>query len=353
MAGENVWPKSDGDVWFASDTNGLRNSIYNSLVTVPTVSPALAVLAHSATAWTTVEGTNTQVSSDTGVTWANATTDNAAMTGVSKVSSVTKTLGISCDHNSNAVYITSNSGVDWAVASTPITANATRVLDLSFPTATVAVAALDLGTATRGIYFSADAGDTWTICTTGPAADVLAIYMVDGSDGIAIDSAGNIWTTGDSGDNWTDSGQNVTSIAIPSTIIALTSTTGVKLSLNDAATVETFTTGAGGTTRLRLRTAAGGNSYISNLAKITNGNLYFIFYLFNNADSTSNSMTLYRSTDSGVTWQQRALGSTPLSALTILNTNITKSQVVEYDTNKLLILVGNNELMTIDESSGV
>ncbi|MCK4827674.1 hypothetical protein KA005_68740, partial [bacterium] len=203
MAAEGVFPKSDGDILYASEVNVFNRGTWYGLTSMPTVD-SVAILAHSTTDWTLINGTATMITGDAGASWANASSDDGNMTAVSKVSVADPTKAISCDSNSGNVIITSDSGDNWTNASTD-PAGITKVFDLSFPTATVAVVACDLGGAARGIFFSTDAGDNWTICTSGPAVDVMAIDMVDGSDGIAIDVNQNIWTTSDGGDNWSDS----------------------------------------------------------------------------------------------------------------------------------------------------
>ncbi len=343
---EAVFPKIGGDPPFASEYNRFEAIRWNELIY--TTGDFHAVLAHTTTAWSILLGTASKLTGDSGVTWADASVDNVAMSGVSKAQGAK---GISADHNSNAVWITGDSGDNWAVASTPIDANATRVLDLAFPTSIIAVAGLDVGTAASGIVFSTDAGDVWQD-SDFPVGDCPCIDMIDGSDGIAIHVNQSIYTTDDGGATWVDSGQNVNAIpGSQSTIVALTATTGVLLNNDNIETIETFTTGAGGTVRLAIQKADSITNYFSNLVKTTDGNLYFVQYKFTDQGDEPTILSLFRSTDSGVTWSQRALGGN-------LNTNSTagfsnfdtKSQLLEHDTNKLLFQAGDRVLMIINES---
>lgn len=308
-----------------------------------------AILAHSATDWTAVNGASTLITADAGVSWNPANADIADMTGVSKVSRGDKTKAISCDHDSGNISITADSGNNWASAAADPAA-ITKVLDLSFPTSTRAVVGCDLGAAARGIFYSADSGNNWVICTSGPAVDVHMIDMVDGSNGLAIDVLGNIWFTINGGVDWTDSGQNIDENVLKTqpTIIALTSTTGVMLINSIHEQVETFNTTGAGAKRLWIPDADEAVCYFSNLIKTTNGNIYFVQYTF--PQNFVTIMTLYKSEDSGVTWSQRALGVQKFELPAELTANNSKSQLVEYDTNKLLIIVGQKQLMKIDES---
>lgn len=345
---ENVFPKIGGDPLYASEVNKFNSALWKSIVSYNS-SVITSILAHDATNWTRVNGTSTLITSNSGTDWTAATTDIADMTGVSRVCIANKVKAISCDHDSGNISITADSGVNWTAATTDPAA-ITRVWDLSFPTATCAVVGCDLGAAARGIFFSTDAGDTWTICTSGPAVDVFCIDMIDGSDGIAIDVNGNIWTTGDGGDNWTDSGQNV--INPPSlgseSIIALTATTGVYYG-NTELVIETFNTTSGGTVRLSLE-GVGETLKNSNLIKITDGNIYFMVYNFVSA-SIGASNSLFRSIDGGVNWSEKLIGINNFDATSSLAlANNTKSLLIEYDTNKLLFISGDRTLMTLDVS---
>jgi len=343
---EGTYPKIDGDILYSSEVNLFEENRWNPLVYVGT--SIVGILAHSATAWTAYNGTSTFITADAGVSWTAASVDIADMTGVSRVSKANNALAICCDHDSANVSISSDSGDNWASASTD--PGGTRVFSLSFPTATVAVCGMDEGT-TRDIYYSTDAGDNWTVCDTGPTDDVSAIDMVDGSDGIALDVTGKIWTTSNGGVDWADSGQ--TSVVTPSTttdMIALTSSTGVILNNLGTGTIETFTTAAGGTIRLRISDAGEAGAYLSNLIKTTNGNLYFVYYMFAESNDRGVNVVLYKSEDSGVTWAQKSIGTCHFENETDLTNYQAKSQLVEYDTNKLLIQIGVVQLMTINES---
>jgi len=347
VTAEGTFPKSDGDTIYASEYNKFNAGLWSDLIMLDAPNPINAILAHSATSWTAVNLTNTQITSDSGVTWTAASADNADMTGVSKVCIADKTKAISCDHDSGNISITSDSGDNWASATTDPAA-ITRVWDASFPTATVAVVGCDLGAASRSIFYSTDGGDNWTICVAGSTGDTFAIDMLDGTNGLAIDSGANIWTTSNGGVNWADSGQNVTTVLSNSNMVALTSTTGVILH-ESATTIETFNTTSGGTVRLKIMDAGEVQNHFSNIIKVTNGNLYFIQYVFSDAGDRSLNMTLFRSTDNGVTWAQKGLGNCLFEADSEF-ANYTKSQLIEYDTNKLLFIVGTKQLMSIDEN---
>ncbi|KKK90222.1 hypothetical protein LCGC14_2725270, partial [marine sediment metagenome] len=158
---EGVFPKVGGDPPFASEYNRFHNVISNPIVSTiindASVNGTGIILAHSATDWTWIAGTSTITSDDSGLTWTNATTDNANMTGVSKASGAN---GFSCDTDSTEIYYTINSGVDWTISDT-LPTNITRVFDASMPSSSIAVIACDRGTAASGIFFSTNGGIDW------------------------------------------------------------------------------------------------------------------------------------------------------------------------------------------------
>lgn len=326
---------------------------WNDLVFTGDTNLKLSILAHSATAWTAINGTNTVNTPDSGVNW-NASTDNANMTGVSKVCDALKTSAISCQIRTggNATFLATDSGDNWVGANTnPL--NITGILDLSYPTTSVAVIACDFGTAASGIFFgdpSSGAGSLDWAASDFPAADCHAISMFDGSNGLAIHDNGSIYKTVNGGAAWTDGTFNVDGSNPNSSIVALTATTGVLLN-QGSRTIVTFDYDSNiATTRLSIENAGEAQSFRSNLIQTTDGNLYFVEFTFSDAGDRGVNATLYRSTDSAVTWQQKSLGNNLFDADTDLTTNLTKSQLVEYDTNKLLIIIGKTQLMKLDVS---
>lgn len=349
MAAENVFPKSGGDISFASDANYFYQPYKWTVYSHPGVT-ATAVLGHSATAWTAVSAAATVITADTGASWAAATADNANMTGASAVCVADRTRAIVFDHNANNVSFTTDSGDNWSAGTAPT--NATLIFDVSYPTAAVAVAALDLGTATRGIWISANGGNTWTECTSGPAQDVEAVAMFDASFGLAISTDNKIWRTSDGGDNWTDTGETVAAITSNDGSLVITDKTGDDATwcLRNTATVSTgvidMVDGGGDTaqvTRLTIPTD-GTTNFITNSVLTTNGNLYFVV----TKDGAVPCSQLWRSADNGITW-----GSGPIAVIgdTPVTTNFSHSLLSEYASNKLLCLSSTGtEIATLDLS---
>ena len=344
---ENEFPKVDGDVLYASEANQFEANIRYNPIFYNNVNTATALIGHSATDWTTLENVNVTITSDAGATWSTPSTDIVHNIGaVTKVDSNT-TNAMVCRRDNNETSLTTDSGDNWAEKGSIIT-NATAGISISAPTTSVAVVGLDIGTATRGIAFSTDNTANWTVCSTGPAVDVPVIDMVDSSNGIAIDVNGNIWTTSDGGDNWTDSGQaSANNPTITSYMIALTSTTYVMKHSHTSNFIETGNTTSGGTVKSFLSDMNNSDIIASNLVKTTSGNLYCAVYFFKTGASNSQTnITMYKSKDSGATWSVGALPNVGFGSGTVSEL----SSLDEYAANKLLLMVSDAQIMTIDET---
>jgi len=166
--------------------------------------------------------------------------------------------------------------------------------------------------------------------------------------GIAVDDAGNIWTTSNAGINWTDSGQNSnqTPTRFDCYLIALSATTYVMVHNNQSNFIETGTTSAGGTERAYQGDMGGSNMLVTNLVKTTNGNLYCVV---GNYETSQVNTTLWRSKDSGLTWETSALpnvgdNNPPIIAWTM-------GGLSEIGTNKLILMGAEREVMVIDETA--
>jgi len=299
-----TYPTSDGGARLALDIN----NTYYGLKFKPlgyTASVIRSFIMHTTTDWTIVSGGSTLITADSGATWTAATADAVAMTGACVRCEGTRTSAICFDHNANDGYITADSGDNWAQMTVPPAA-VTKCFDVSFPTSAVAVCACDLGAAARGIFRSTDGGDNWAICTTGPAADVYQISMYDATYGFAVDSAGNIWYTINAGVDWTDTTFG-TGTEEESLLVAISATEYLYLnrpaeSTATAISLSYGTNVAAPTTKLSI-----GNGILicTNFVVSDTGNIYFGTIIENDdggVTRTNSVATIYRSTDSGATW---------------------------------------------------
>jgi|TARA_Y100000034_G_scaffold95237_1_gene115574 hypothetical protein len=347
MAAEGVFPKSAGDIGYASEIN----HVYSGTRFVPMywVNTSMRnVLMHTTTAWSIANGAGSWITSDGGANWTEASVDNAAMTGATVRCEGTRANAISFDHDALDGYITSDSGDNWAQISTPPAAT-TKIHDVSFPTTGVAVCACDLGAAARGIFRSTDQGDTWTICTTGPAADVWTIDMYDATYGFAADSAGNVWYTTDGGDNWTDTTFGVTH-RTDNHIKAISSTEYVFVTGNNGGPSTALSVGYGTnlvaiSEKLNLGT---GTIYTTNFVLTDTGYIYFATFTNNEDSSVRNysTATLYRSIDSGQNWQVGR--SVTVSLDTDLQLFFARSLLAEHS-GVILLGGGNATMLKFDE----
>ncbi len=308
------------------------------------------LLAHSATTWTKLNGTSTFRTIDAGVNWIAATTDVANMV-FGAVSEADRTKSIAFTNGNTNVAISSDSGDTWAQATTDPGA---QIFSLSFITATVAVAGTAISP-TRGINFSTDGGDTWTECTTGPTATVYAISMFNATTGFAVASGGAIWKTTDGGDNWTDTTHTTTnpfaSPNIITNILATSTSTFTEIEINHD--IKYYD----GSSNASVVFSTGFFSPIlgipMNPIKLTNGN--FIWGFFTTVTGHESYLILYKGTTANPTSVEimdmqglaHAYNNTNKSTSKIFTTTLS-----EYDTNKF-ILNTNEGYMLFDESGAV
>lgn len=351
MIGEGINGDAQQKVVTYVNNGKLQYFTYYLDVGLITGSTSGMFLVHGNNSWTIVNATSTRYTSNSGVTWADSTGDAATFRGVAIASKGLKTTAIVIDNQTNAAFYSTNSGASWTAASS-VPLNWTGAWCASFPTATVAVAGLDRGTATRGIMYSTNAGVDWTIAASGPVVDVVAIDMFSSTVGYAVDVSANIWKTTDGGVNWTDTTHNVTAAgtnAMTDTLFAVSATkclyalhtTRIELYDNTAGSV---------TVKYPLSALPTTNGHMcSNFVRTTNGNIYLAQHLFL---APLGIIRLYRSVDDGVTWDLTKLPSIMSSAVVVGNSGC-NTLLSENINNQLLFYTGAGKILLIDVSGGV
>lgn len=292
------------------------------------------VMACTASIWQTED----RRTDDAGVTWAAS---NLVDDVVFAVCAADKTNAFSLSAAGAGKY-TSDS---WATINNTTTdvPNSTAIYDASFITVAVGVCCGDPTAGNKGIWLTTNGGDDWVVATT--VTNDLVFYSIDMFDatyGIALAADGSIWYTDDGGVEWIDSTFNYGATDEEAYIKVLTAAAGTAKSyfVTTAKNLKAQTngsyriyTGADLTASGSLIYVGIGTGAVSNIVKTTNGNLYFAQHILE-----TNAVTLWKSDDSGTTWQTQIIGATAGGA-----TYATSLQ--EYDTNKLLIVLGNGNLM--------
>lgn len=287
MAIEGQFPKVDGDILYASETNYFNNSIWTK-VTGYDANIDDGLISFSSTKFQT----RTATSSDTGATWsaggygATAGEDIAATSG---------TAGIAVDQSDGSTSFTTNSGDTWTASSTQ-PANISIGNSLSMASTTIGVLVGDAGTGASA-WFTTDGGDNWTQSTSGPTTEFTAVIMASSTVGYAVlTGTGAIWKTIDGGDNWSDTTDILTAEIYSLHAIS----TDIIISLKaDASTLGRIEKYVNSTNTVTILFAPNGGdvdiSRLTNIVQATNGDYYWVYYGGNNVgDVCTEIMTLFR-----------------------------------------------------------
>jgi len=210
----------DGDVLNADDLSDsiLANRWVDILRPIGTIERTFAF--HSATNWSISDSdSKIRATADTGATTADKATGVGV--GIMKSCAADTTNAYFIGTTSN---ITTDSGVTWAVTATAPTFG-TSISDVSFPTTSLIVVSGDDGGGGKHIVFSTDSGATWTDATTPPSSAIVAVGMYDGTTGYAYNATGDFWKTTDGAVTWTDTTHSISdTIAAPAHLLAISAT---------------------------------------------------------------------------------------------------------------------------------
>ena len=241
---------------------------------------------------------------DGGATWTANGTYTSYATGAVCKADATKVMIAKLD---GTVYISSNSGATFTVASTPPPAVNTLRL-ISWPTSSVVVAAGQKSGGTDvSNWYSTDGGDTWTQSASGPeGTEVQALDMLDATHGICVGQSGNVWITTDGGVNWTDTGDDLPNSSDGGYLTCTSRSTDV---ISYEIFTGSFAAGNAGNTyfasgdtdsEITIRTWFGSSLAMADCGgyvEATNG--YYYAWL---SSSDARGSFLIRSKDSGLTW---------------------------------------------------
>jgi|TARA_R100000501_G_C2613884_1_gene107810 photosystem II stability/assembly factor-like uncharacterized protein len=319
---------------------------------------AYSMLMFSATNW---QHANKE-SSDGGSTWTSGGPGSSYL-GVICEADKTKAVAYTA---AGAVKITTDSGSTWTAASAA-PGNLSYPIGVAFRTAGMCIM-WGAASSGKGAWYSTDGGDNWTQMTDATlTATIEAMDFIDANDGIATDSSQNIlWTsTGVAG--WADTTHNTVGV-LGQNIRLINS--GASLTDYDAIIIcrdnsggsevcgEAYSYDGSGapTERFPNTIADGAFSAQSQILQTDDGNHYYAVSLVGSRGHIKRF--LYRSKDSGITWDTRLL---PVSGedlnssrpAWINNSTVTYgrsyySNVIAQFENKLLIV--GQTVLEVDES---
>lgn len=335
---------SDGTAGEAEDwTDTLNESRRDWEVIYGTTNDTLALIPHGSGALSFIQGSegiyNTADYQTPAITWTLKNSNIILNVGVMAVhcrADKDKAIALEMDNSADASF-TSDSGATWGDSGTN-PPNQSAIYDAVYATTGVALAC---GSASSGthIWRSTDGGDTWAqVSDDGTASTVVAIDMFSATVGFAVDSSGNILTTSDGGDNWTDTGRTSSLTGQETTIMALSATE--YLIAGSSIQIYKGTTSSDPTLKFIM---GGGYSVMTHFIKTANGNIYIAGMV---AGTTKSQGYLMRSTDSGATWGAKEIrllkNTTPVS----LHTAVGKCSLAEADDNVLVLCAETADTVT-------
>ena len=319
----------DGDIAYADDMidtlNNLRwlqwrgNNIGTSNVFV-------GVIGHSSTKISAINASGgIYNSTDEGVTWATIGGYTMTERAIIRACKADKTKAIAVEGAATAeTAYSSDSGAIWANGGNAVFA--TDINDVAFSTAALIVVGGDDDAGAKHIVFSTDNGTTWTDATTAPSTKIYAVDMFDANTGYAVDSAGNIWKTTDAAVTWTDTTHNVSGTtnehisiyAVSATLCIIAVSSFIELYDNTAGTVV-------------IKVDVGPTNYNATLGIVKNDTGYY--YVALSSTDIAYHPQLFRSTDSGTSWERSQFNGSGIGTDSIL----TKCGLTTIGTDVLII----------------
>jgi photosystem II stability/assembly factor-like uncharacterized protein len=284
------------------------------------------IIAHSTTNYSVVEHNNGEIRLWNGTTLVLKNTSFGAFALI-RLCKADPTHGFAVEGEitgSAKTAFTDDSGATWGDGTA--VGHSTGVYDASFPTAALIVVAGDDAGADF-IQYSTDDAATWNDATTSPSALVYCVDMFSATVGYCVDSAGNIWKTTDGADTWVDTtdGIGVAAVGSSMSILCLDADTCII-----AGVVGSLYHYDNSTNTVTLKNY---NGLLDKTGGIVNTNGYVYVNYF---DASNGNGQLFKSSDSGVTWDVTPFFSPGETEYVI------KCSFTSYDTGKVMYVTGGS-----------
>ena len=338
---------SDGDILFSADLSDSFNNLryVDTYLINPTSSTIVAIVAHSATQWTSAGITgsvyNTQ---NTGSSWTLSFTSGEET--FLRLCKSTLARAVVVDEDDTApgttinVRTTSDSGATWTLRTA---ADFDEVYDVSFSVpGRIVIAGDDVGAGVNNIVYSTDDGVTWNDPVTVPGVTV-AVDMVNNLIGYALDDTGAIWKTSDGAVNWTNTTHAAGGGLAKTTMYAITETLVIFVGPHADNYIETYDNTANITRRARPPTNSDTAVFIPGGIEVTSNDEIYVLFGRNGNDGGAIVM---KSVDSGVTWQ--TFPWLPATDFVTATTKNIKCKISEAGTNRVLVSTGSHDLFRLN-----
>lgn len=326
-----------GDTLLAADLLDTFDEI--RFTSVAGTTAVTGFILHSNATWSAKKSDYIYQTTDSGLNWVvkNSSFSSGGEEAFLVKCKTDSTLGVAVETKTsggtNKTAFTNDSGATWT--NKTVATFGTEIYAVDFPISSRIIVGGDDSVGTKHVIFSVDSGATWTDSTTSPSAFIVSLDMFDGTTGYALDTNGLIWKTVNSAVDWTTTGHTTTTKEQRTELFCLSATSVI---IAGEANIITYNNSTGA---LDIRVKPQ-NATPSNIVKSTNGDVYVVY--FSTSDVTP--ALLYRSKDSGVSWE---VANTPSNH--VIGADLPQNQKTildEHTAEKFYILGGNGSLVKFD-----
>lgn len=294
---------TDGDILYSEDLEKeFGGIIWNKLISTTNAdgTESMGFQAHTTAKCTMMDaGADIWYSDDAGITWTEKNTDLDPTEVIHKNCKADREYAVFIEMSGdNEVVHTADAGVT-CTTKTSCTFG-TSIAALSYPTTGLIVVGGNDAAGTDHIVYSTDSGANWTNANTTVDAACVGLDMFSLNIGFAVTSAGKIFKSGATYDDWTDTTHTVTPLS-PCSVAAISTTECIIAGISAAFLYIFKYDGSGNAVQKLLLNRVGESAYQYVMAPVIDSNgVIYTGCVYSGANA---QFTLIRSTDDGETWE--------------------------------------------------
>jgi photosystem II stability/assembly factor-like uncharacterized protein len=278
--GGNIVKTTDGGTTWTALTTGTSSELWGMY------------FFDASTGWLTTSADEVRKTSDGGTTWSAQTTGATGTTAIHAASATVAYLTGTDNDFAFDVLKTTNGGTTWATSVDGVFGEI-GLWDVAMPSATVAYAVGESGT----IGKTTDAGNSWTIQTSGTTKQLRAISCFDISTCTIVGATGTILATTNGGTTWTSQTPVAAGASRLLTDVQVFSATVAYIAVN------------GNGPSLFMKTSDGGVTWVESADASTHSSeAYIDFFDTNTGWLVAGSGGVFKTTNGGEAWTEQTSG---------------------------------------------